>query len=162
MYILLAINIIGVAIILYKAIILRKEQNKTDQTSLNIKNLLLDKIPSEKREVSTVIELCKQELSSYITNLESGLSTIKIIASVSPLLGLLGTVIGVLISFKLMHDSGENNPSYFAGGISLALVTTVGGLIVSIPHYVAYSYFIRVIDKLEGHLEKKILSEILI
>ena len=81
--------------------------------------------------------------------LENGLNTIKIIAAISPLLGLLGTVIGVLMSFSQMAKGGMGDPSSFANGISLALITTVGGLIVAIPHYIGHNYLLGNLDELE-------------
>lgn len=161
MYILLALNVIGVSIIIFKILLFKREKDSLDQTAITLKNNLPASIVDKKNDVAAIVELCKQELSSYILSLEGGLSTIKIIASISPLLGLLGTVIGVLISFQIMAQSGQNDPASFAGGISMALITTVGGLIVAIPHYVAYSYFISDIDKIESKLEKKILSQVL-
>jgi len=65
--------------------------------------------------------------------IESGLSSLKIIAAVAPLLGLLGTVIGMIITFQAITIFGAGDPKAMAGGISGALVTTVLGLIVAIP-----------------------------
>ena len=53
------------------------------------------------------------------------------------------------------------DPSVFASGISLALITTVGGLIVSIPHYIGHNYLIGMVDELEQTLEKEILLKVL-
>ena len=96
-----------------------------------------------------------------MNSVEKGLNTVKIIATISPLLGLLGTVLGVLLSFNKMASSGMGDPSVFASGISLALITTVGGLIVSIPHYIGHNYLIGMVDELEQTLEKEILLKVL-
>ena len=93
--------------------------------------------------------------------LEKGLNTVKIIASISPLLGLLGTVIGVLVAFRVMSQTGLNNPASFAQGISMALITTVGGMIVAIPHYIGHNYLIGMVDQFETNLEKELLSDVL-
>ncbi len=82
-------------------------------------------------------------------SLEKGLDTVKIIATISPLLGLLGTVIGIYSAFQGISQNGLGDPSYFADGISLAMITTIAGLIVAIPHYVGYNYLISMMDKLE-------------
>ena len=66
-----------------------------------------------------IVELSKKELGYYMSKLEKGLNTIKIIAAISPLLGLLGTVIGVLMAFAQMAKGGMGDPSSFANGISL-------------------------------------------
>jgi biopolymer transport protein ExbB len=65
--------------------------------------------------------------------IESGLSMIKIISMVAPLMGLLGTVTGMIQTFQAITDFGAGDPKLMAGGISTALVTTVQGLIVAIP-----------------------------
>ena len=160
MYILLLLNIIGLAIILAKFFLLNKEQKNTEQTS----NELAERIKKqniETHDTNAIIELARQEVATYITQAEKGLNTVKIIASISPLLGLLGTVIGVLIAFRVMSESGLNNPSMFAKGISMALITTVGGLIVAIPHYIGHNYLIGLVDGIESHLEQKVLSKVL-
>jgi biopolymer transport protein ExbB len=106
------------------------------------------------------VQILKDEVQNKVHNLESGLTTIKIIASVAPLLGLLGTVIGILSAFQVISEQGLANPSMFAGGISMALLTTVGGLIVAIPHFVGYNYLTGLLDDLEIRLEKNAIREV--
>ncbi len=65
--------------------------------------------------------------------IESGLNMIKIVSMVAPLMGLLGTVVGMIQTFQAITDFGAGDPKLMAGGISAALVTTVCGLIVAIP-----------------------------
>jgi biopolymer transport protein ExbB len=65
--------------------------------------------------------------------IESGLNMIKIVSMVAPLMGLLGTVTGMIQTFQAITDFGAGDPKLMAGGISAALVTTVCGLIVAIP-----------------------------
>ena len=65
--------------------------------------------------------------------LESGLTLLKIISAVAPLMGLLGTVTGMIITFQAITLYGAGDPKLMAGGISTALVTTVLGLVVAIP-----------------------------
>ena len=95
-----------------------------------------------------------------IQKLESGLGTVKIIASIAPLIGLLGTVVGVLTAFDAIAQQGLGDPSIFSGGISIALITTVAGLIVAIPHYIGYNYFIGLLDTIELKLEKEVLEKL--
>lgn len=68
-----------------------------------------------------------------VPKLDRGLSTIKVLAAVSPLIGLLGTVIGMILTFQAITLWGTGDPKIMAGGISQALVTTVQGLIAAIP-----------------------------
>jgi len=107
-------------------------------------------------DVSVAIKIAEKSLDEKMVQLESGMSSIKIIASISPLLGLLGTVIGILTSFEAIASTGLGDPSKFANGISLALITTVIGLIVAIPHYIAFNTFDRTIYLMESKLAKEL------
>lgn len=159
MYILLFLNVMGFAIMISKAFLFNKEI----KNDANITQQIAERMKKESggKESAAMIELTRQYLSEYILGIEKGLNTVRIIATVSPLLGLLGTVIGVLIAFNVMSQTGLNNPASFAQGISMALITTVGGLIVAIPHFIGHNYLIGLLDKLEARLEKKILMEVL-
>ena len=72
--------------------------------------------------------------------IEKGLKTIKVLAAVAPLLGLLGTVTGMISTFQSMMLFGSGDPKVMAGGISQALVTTVLGLVAAIPLILLHSY----------------------
>lgn len=72
----------------------------------------------------------------------------------------MGTVIGILNSFDSISHLGLGDPTVFSSGISIALITTVAGLIVAIPHYIGYNYFIGSLDKMEIKLEKVVLDKI--
>ena len=159
MYILLALNIVGFAIMISKFFILSKESKRSGQISSELSNRV--KSATKGSDTNSIIEIAKQELAAHIAGLEKGLNTVKIIASISPLLGLLGTVIGVLVAFRVMSQTGLNNPASFAQGISMALITTVGGMIVAIPHYIGHNYLIGMVDQFETNLEKELLSDVL-
>ena len=159
MYILLLLNIVGFAIMIAKFYIFSSEVKNTAQSSDTLSEAI--KTKTENKDANTIIELTKQEIAQYIGKLEKGMNTIKIIASISPLFGLLGTVIGVLIAFQVMSKTGLNNPSSFAKGISMALLTTVAGMIVAIPHYIGHNYLLGILDKLESDIEKKVLNKVL-
>jgi biopolymer transport protein ExbB len=75
-----------------------------------------------------------------IPPLEAGLGAIKILAAIGPLLGLLGTVTGMIITFQQITLFGTGDPKLMAGGISQALVTTVMGLVMAIPLLLLHSY----------------------
>ncbi|MCF6200951.1 MAG: MotA/TolQ/ExbB proton channel family protein, partial [Hydrogenimonas sp.] len=79
------------------------------------------------------------------------------IATTATLFGLLGTVVGVLMAFEAIGKVGMGDPSVFANGISMALVTTVGGLIVAIIHTIGYNYLIAYLDDIEASLEEDLL-----
>ena len=80
--------------------------------------------------------------------LERYLNTLGTVASISPLLGLLGTVFGIIRAFAAMTSKGMGDPAMMAGGISEALVTTAAGLIVAIPAMVFYRYLRGRVDEL--------------
>lgn len=159
MYILVLLNIIGFAMMATKFWLFSKEKNHTLDLATEIGERLKDE--NHAKDSQTMIELAKQEIAVYISQVEKGLNTVRIIAGISPLLGLLGTVIGVLLAFQVMATQGLNDPSFFAKGISMALITTVGGMIVAIPHFVGHNYLIGMLDGLEAKLEKEVLSKIL-
>jgi biopolymer transport protein ExbB len=75
-----------------------------------------------------------------VHDLERYLNTLGTIAAISPLLGLLGTVSGMIRSFTAITTEGVGNPTVLAGGISEALITTAAGLTVAIPSLIAYRY----------------------
>ena len=91
--------------------------------------------------------------ATYI--LERYLTALGIIASVSPLLGLLGTVIGMIDVFDTITDTGSKNAVSLAGGISTALITTASGLIVAIPSLVMHRMFIRRVEEFVSDMEQK-------
>lgn len=154
MYILLVLNIIGFTILFWKIYtILNARKNKS-----SIETDVKERFKDYDRSVS--VNILKDEVQSVVHSLESGLNTVKIIASIAPLLGLLGTVIGILSAFRVISEQGLSNPSLFAGGIAMALITTVGGLIVAIPHFVGYNYLVGVLDDLEIEIEKKVVTDI--
>ena len=106
-----------------------------------------------------IMEILKNHVHEKIKELESGLNTVRIIATVSPLLGLLGTVIGILGSFENMAMKGFDDPTVFADDISLALITTIGGLIVAVPHLIGYNYFISSLYNIESRMEKNAVQK---
>jgi biopolymer transport protein ExbB len=159
MYILLVLNVVGFAIMLTKFLLFLSERKRCEEVAETLQEKV--KAFGPKAHESTLLELARGELLQYISSIEQGLNTVKIIAAISPLLGLLGTVLGVLIAFQVMSQSGLSNPTAFARGISMALITTVGGLVVAIPHYIGHNYLIGMLDRLESNLEKMLFSKIL-
>jgi biopolymer transport protein ExbB len=94
-----------------------------------------------------VMKECIEESGRQVTHeLERFLNTLGTIAAVSPLMGLLGTVFGMIDIFSSLMSQGSGDPSVLAGGISVALITTAAGLTVGIPSLVFHRYFERLID----------------
>jgi biopolymer transport protein ExbB len=89
-----------------------------------------------------------------IHELERFLNTLGTIASISPLLGLLGTVTGIIRAFNAVMLGGMGDPRMLAGGISEALITTAGGLAVAIPSFIAYRYLRGKVEGIVVDMEK--------
>lgn len=100
-----------------------------------------------------------EEVGGHVAHeLERYLNTLGTIAAITPLLGLLGTVVGMISVFTNITTMGVGNPSQLAGGISQALMTTAGGLIVAIPSLLFYRYFRGKVDALIVDMEKESLK----
>lgn len=153
-YILIFFNIIGFTIMFWKLVVITFSRYRREK--------LVNEIITFSKENSS--EFKKDSIENFINRkirkLEFGLNTVKIIASIAPLLGLLGTVIGVLNSFDSITKSGLGDPTIFSSGISVALITTVAGLIVAIPHYVGYNYIVGILDDVELKIQKEVLKKI--
>jgi len=93
-----------------------------------------------------------------VHDLERYLNTLGTIAAVGPLLGLLGTVFGMIKIFASLMEHGAGDPSMLAGGISEALVSTAAGLSVAIPSLVFHRYFERLVDEYVVSMEDEALN----
>jgi len=93
-----------------------------------------------------------------VHEMEKHLNMLGTVASITPLLGLLGTVVGMIKVFTAITSQGVGNPAVLAGGISEALITTAAGLTVAIPALIASRYFRRLIDDLVVHLEEEAIK----
>jgi len=158
MYILLAFSILGFTIVIWKFIVLQISKRKVKMISSDLLKSINEKIKNNENPL--YIELINEEVEFKLLQLEKGLNTVRMIATLSPLLGLLGTVIGIFDSFEQISKHNMDF-SFFANGISLALITTIGGLIVAIPHLIAYNYLIKTVDILEKIIKKNTLISIL-
>ena len=89
-------------------------------------------------------------------SLEKNLTMLGTIATISPLLGLLGTVIGMITAFTGLTESSGANPDLLAAGISQALITTAFGLLIAVPGLVLHKYFEQKINYLLINLQKEV------
>ena len=100
-----------------------------------------------------------QEAAAHVVHdLERYLNTLGTIAAIAPLLGLLGTVVGMIKVFAEIMTQGTGNASALAGGISEALITTAAGLTVAIPALVMHRYFTGKIDGIVVELEQETIK----
>ena len=92
--------------------------------------------------------------SSEMAKLEKGLSWINLFISLAPMFGFMGTVIGMIQAFDMIQSSGEMEIGSVAGGIKVALLTTVAGLVVAIILQVFYNYCVSKIEDLSSEMEE--------
>ncbi|MDE6183051.1 MAG: MotA/TolQ/ExbB proton channel family protein, partial [Rikenellaceae bacterium] len=108
------------------------------------------------------IEVVEKSVVSYgsvqMGQLESGLSWISLFIALAPMLGFLGTVVGMIEAFDSITVAGDVSPTLVAGGIKVALLTTVGGLIVAIILQLFYNYLVAKIDGLVLSMEDSSIS----
>lgn len=186
-YILLVLSIYATAIILYKLHIFYKVQFfKSDITVKSI-NLWLSDNHNDAYELINNVNDPQAEVVSFamyqllkhkkltvktendireeitrlsderINNYSSNLNSLQVIATIAPLLGLLGTVFGMIEAFQQMEMAGKNvDPSILSGGIWEALLTTAAGLSVAIPIVVFESYFRNLIDTFKNNIENAV------
>jgi biopolymer transport protein TolQ len=111
-------------------------QEGLSETQLHALWLVLEKVQDEERDAAS-----------------GGLIWLSVIAVVSPLLGLLGTVLGIMTSFHRIASMGSANIAAVAPGIAEALMTTAFGLVAAIPAAIAYNYFVNRLDRFSGELD---------
>ena len=103
------------------------------------------------------IDVVEKTIVSYggvqMSQMENGLSWIGLFISIAPSLGFLGTVIGMIQAFDAIQAAGDISPNVVAGGMKVALITTVGGLIVAMILQIFYNYIIAKIDGLSIDME---------
>jgi len=104
---------------------------------------------------ATMTVSIEQAASQVVHDLERYLNTLGTIAAITPLLGLLGTVLGMIEVFTQIMVRGSGNTEALAGGISQALITTAAGLSVAIPAYMFHRMFMRRVDSLVLNLEQE-------
>ncbi|MDH4183430.1 MAG: MotA/TolQ/ExbB proton channel family protein [Nitrospinota bacterium] len=91
------------------------------------------------------------------TLMEANLRGLGVLANITPMLGLLGTVTGMIKAFNVISEAGTGNPSLVASGIAEALITTAAGLIIGIPALAAYHYFRNKVDRFIYDMEEESL-----
>lgn len=108
------------------------------------------------------IDMVEKSIISYgsveMGKLERGMTWISLFISLAPMLGFMGTVVGMIGAFDAIAEAGDVSPSLVAGGIKIALLTTVGGLIVAIILQVFYNYLVSKIDSLVNSMEDSSIS----
>jgi len=112
-------------------------------------------ISNAKRGRDIMKEAMEEATTQVNHDLERYLTALGIIASIAPLLGLLGTVVGMIDVFNSLMLEGAGNANVLAGGISTALITTAAGLSVAIPALMFHRFFLRRVDELVVDVEQE-------
>ena len=137
---------------------LNSKKLKALQASSPLGQVLAGGLMNAKHGRDIMKESIEQEASQVIHQLERFLNPLGTIATITPLLGLLGTVIGMIKVFAEIQLAGVGNAGNLAGGISEALITTAAGLSVAIPALIAHRYFIRRVDELVVNMEQEAIK----
>jgi biopolymer transport protein ExbB len=119
--------------------------------------LLAAGLASRHRPREVLMERLEDTGRHVVYELERFLNTLGTIAGVSPLLGLLGTVTGIIKAFNAINAGGGGDPRMLSGGIAEALVATAAGLCVAIPSLIAYRYLRGRVDRIVVEMEKNAL-----
>ena len=153
-FIIILIGISGFVFSIYKIYQLREQEKEiiadNAKVKVDMENSIKDIASYESKE-----NILDEFIINYTGKLEWGANWVKFFAAVAPLLGLLGTVIGMIETFQAITLFGTGDPKQMAGGISQALVTTMLGLIVAAPLLGLYTYISQKVSNLSQVLEEK-------
>ena len=153
-FIIILIGISGFVFSIYKIYQLREQEKEiiadNAKVKVDMENSIKDNVSYESKE-----NILDEFIINYTGKLEWGANWVKFFAAVAPLLGLLGTVIGMIETFQAITLFGTGDPKQMAGGISQALVTTMLGLIVAAPLLGLYTYISQKVSNLSQVLEEK-------
>ncbi len=173
--------ILGLAIAIERIIYLGLSKTDTKKLLANIEAALEEGGPEAAKEVcrntrgpvasifyqgflrmDQGIEVVEKTVVSYgsvqMSLMEKGLSWISLFIAIAPSLGFLGTVIGMIQAFDAIEAAGDISPNIVAGGMKVALITTVGGLIVAVILQLFYNYILSQIDTLSIEMEDASIS----
>jgi len=165
-YLIIIVATFGVLLAIYRWIMLTLTAGK-------VRAQMKTSTPSEDNPLGRVMKVYQDYKSSDIETLqmhlddavlkelpklEAGLNVVKVLAAVAPLMGLLGTVIGMIVTFQAITLFGTGDPKLMAGGISQALVTTVQGLIAAIPLLLLHAFASGTARRLAQLLEEQSVS----
>ncbi|MDT8368002.1 MAG: MotA/TolQ/ExbB proton channel family protein [Longimicrobiales bacterium] len=169
--------VLGLFVIVWKFIDLQGKANKTRKVLRDVDELLNEKRIREAIELTRdsnapaakilyaglerhdegterVMKAIENQGLIELSRLESGLVILATLTNIAPLLGFLGTVIGMIQAFQAIEVAGEVEATLVAGGIKVALLTTAAGLVIAIPVSIGHNYFVSRIDSLVIDMEE--------
>ena len=116
-------------------------------------NIMLVGLENRKLPTAEVRQFLEDQGQYEVRYLEKGLNILETIAGIAPLMGLLGTVFGIIKVFNKIEEIGLSDPAAFSGGISEALVTTAVGLVIGIAVLVSYNFLTKKAENLVAEIE---------
>ena len=176
MYPLVLSSVVLIAIIIERAIVLRKNTTDPEELLDGVRELfkpggdpaaaiaLAEKegaigrifargLKNAGRPADAIEMALEQEAAFETPPLEANLPVIRTIVNISPLLGLLGTIAGMIASFQAASRTGLSNPTQILGGISEALISTATGITLAVIGFISYNYFANVVRKVVQDVE---------
>ena len=177
MWFLLAAAVIGAVVILWKLVDLSTKAARTRRVLRDVDALVAEGRIAEAVETAEtsgtpagrilaeglrradegterVIKAIENAGMIEMAKLERGLVVLATVSTVAPLLGFLGTVVGMIVAFQAIELAGEVEATTVAAGIKVALITTAAGLVIAIPVSIAHNYFVSRIDRLVIDMEE--------
>lgn len=126
----------------------------TRDTNAPAANILYAGLERHEEGTDRVMKAIENQGLIEMSKLERGLVILATLTNIAPLLGFLGTVIGMIIAFESIEQAGEVEATLVAGGIKVALLTTAAGLMIAIPVSIGHNYFVARIDSLVIDMEE--------
>jgi biopolymer transport protein ExbB len=165
-YAIIVVAVLGILLAVYRWLMLtltsfkvRSQMKSSTPSSSNPLGRIMMAYEEHKGEDLETLQLHLDEaVLKEIPPLERGLNLVKVLAAVAPLMGLLGTVIGMIVTFQAITLFGTGDPKLMAGGISQALITTVLGLIAAVPLLILHAFASGASRRLGQILEEQSVS----
>lgn len=138
------------------------EQGEIDRQALNnvkanspLGDILATGLMYRQHGLTSMSMHMENRASVQIHQLEKNINMLGTIGAIAPLLGLLGTVLGIITSFLAITEGNMQDPTMLAAGVSQALITTAAGMVVAIPAVIAYRYYQRKIIDINARFEQE-------
>ncbi len=165
-YAIIVVASFGILVALYRWLMLtltsmkvrRQMRSSTPSSNNPLGRIMMAYEENRSEDLETLQMRLDDAVLRELPKLESGLNIVKVLAAVAPLMGLLGTVIGMIVTFQAITLFGTGDPRLMAGGISQALVTTVLGLIAAIPLLLLHAFASGTARRLGQVLEQQSVS----
>ncbi len=165
-YAIIVVAIFGILVALFRWVMLtitamrvrQQMRSSTPSTNNPLGRIMTAYEENRTEDLETLQMRLDDAVLRELPRLESGLNIVKVLAAVAPLMGLLGTVIGMIVTFQAITLFGTGDPKLMAGGISQALVTTVLGLIAAIPLLLLHAFASGTARRLGQVLEQQSVS----